>query len=435
MKLSVKILIIALLACLFGTETSYSAEQPVNISADVPSGEQAIPGSVVPVYDSDPPQIFDVQISSISFDGASVGWKTNENSSAYLYYGKTLSYETGILEDHAGSLTSSHKIEIRNLEENTLYYFQLRSSDSAGNQSIKDGYDFKTLAKKISPENVAGLKAIAGDSMITLYWKNPPNSDFDKVIIARSEIFYPKNSEGGFVVYSGKDESFADEGLANGTKYYYSVFSFDLGGNISSGAAVTATPNKGKAEEKPPENPEKPPEKPIIPPDKPMEPEMSPDIGNITISDFVFMQDGVKIDLKDGKIEIDPDKEITVSIGAEKIPDSVDSVMIILTRENEEYSYLMKEDERRGIYSASVKLASGGSFDITIVLLDHENRIMKAMNGSISPVSTIKKPEERFLGINYLFLFLILFLILISYKIVKKLSKKRRDRKKLQNPS
>ncbi len=427
----------------FWIETSYAAEEQVNISANVPSEEAAPPGGGAPIYDSDPPQISDVQVVDISFDGASIRWKTNENTSAHLYYGKTLSYEIGILEDHAGSLTYSHRIDIRNLDENTVYNFQIRSSDSAGNQSIKDGYDFKTLSKKISLENVSGFKAIAGDGKVALFWINPLIEDLDRIVISRSETFYPKSSGEGVIVYSGKDESFVDTDLDNGTKYYYSVFSFDLKGNISSGAVVSAVPSKAESPEKPPEAA---PEEPVAPTEKPSEsssekpevpppppPEIPPEIEKITIDDYIFLQDGVKINLKEGKIEVDPGKEIIVSIDAKKIPEEVGSIMIILTRENEEYSYLMKKDESRGIYSASIKLASSGSFDLTIALLDKDNKIIKVISANVLPIPTIKTPKERFSNLIYAFPLLILLLVLIIYKTIKKLSKKRKEKEKSDN--
>lgn len=445
-KSFLKIIVIALLVGSLGAETSYAAEEQVNISANVPSEDLATsPGGPVPIYDSDPPQISDVQVVDISFDSASIRWKTNENSSAHLYYGKTLSYEIGTLEDHLGNLTYSHKIDIENLQENTVYNFQIRSSDSAGNQSIKDGYNFKTLSQKISLENVSGLNAVAGDATVALSWENPPIADLDKIVISRSEIFYPKNSGEGTILYSGKEESFMDINLLNGKKYYYSVFSFDLKGNISSGAVVSVVPNKAESPEKSPEAaPEKPvtptekpsessPEKPEVPPPPP--PEIPPEIEKITIDDYIFLQDGVKINLKDGKIEVDPGREIIVSIDAKNIPEEVGSIMIILTRENEEYSYLMKKDESRGVYSASIKMASSGSFDLTIALLDRDNKIIKVISANVLPISTMKAPKERFSTLTYVFPLLILLLVLIAYKIIKKLSQKRKEKEKPDNNS
>ncbi|MFA6096178.1 MAG: hypothetical protein WC788_00955 [Candidatus Paceibacterota bacterium] len=437
-KLLVKIFIIVLLPGSFAVKISDAQEDRVNISASVPSGEVANPGGGAPIIDSDPPQIFAVEIDDISFTGADIRWRTNENSSAYLYYGKTLSYEIGVLEDHAESLVSSHRIEIRDLGGNTVYYFQIRSTDSAGNQGIKDGYSFKTLSEKISPENVSGLKAIAGDSKIALSWNNPFGQDFDKLVIQRSEIFYPKNTSEGLEIYSGKERSFVDEDLINGTRYYYTVFSFDEFNDISSGAVASAIPDKPAAE-KPellPEKPEGPPEippeiRPEFPPGEPLlPPETLPDIEKITIDDFNFIQDGSTIKLEGGRIEIDQGKEIVVVVDSTNIPKEIGSIMIILTRENEEYSYLMKKDEQGGGYSASIKLSEEGSFDITIVLLDKENRIIKALNGSLSPTITTKPPESRFSPTNYIFPLIIFILIIILYKIIKRLP---RDRKKQKN--
>lgn len=438
MKIASITFVVFLLFAFFHIETSNAAQSEVNISANVPS-EEAVeiegPGSVLPIYDTNAPEIFDVRIDALSFDSAKISWNTNENASAYLYFGKTLSYEIGALEDHAGSLIPFHKIEIRGLEENTVYYFQIRSSDSAGNQSIKDGFNFATFSKKISPDNISGLKAAADDSKIILSWNNPEGRDFDHVLIARSEEFYPRSINEGVTVYSGTNESFVDTNLANGIKYFYSIFSFDSHGNVSSGALVSAIPNKIIIPEIPPEKTPQKPETPIIAlpqitPEKPIMPLPAiPDIENISIEDFVFFQDGKIIALKEGKLEIDYEKEIVIIIDAEKIPDDIGSIMIILTRENEEYSYLMKKDDKIKAYSASIKLASEGSFDITIVLLDKNNKIAKAIPAGLSPIRTAKPFKNHFLNLGYIFPLFILFLILILHRTIKKLSKNRKKKR------
>lgn len=418
-------------------------QDSVVIDALVPaeSEESPPPGGGGPIIpETVPPVISKIVISDITLSSAKISWITDELAIPQVNYGKTADLEKTYI---GGSFTTENSIIIEDLQPETKYYFEIIAIDRAGNRSSAENLNFFTLGIKdiVPPANVSGLKAKAGDSKIELMWQNPADIDFENVIIARSGTFYPKNAGEGVVVYSGGGESFTDTDLLNGTRYYYSVFASDSGGNISSGAVVSATPEKPpKKPEIPPEKPgmppeETPPEKPEIPPEKPIEPEVPPEeippeIKEITIDDFIFLQNDEKISLKEGKLEIDPEKEISLSIEAGKIPEEVGSIMIILTRENEEYSYLMKKDENRGVYSASIKLADKGEFDVTIVFLNRDNKIMKAVSGSMYPVVTTRHPESRFSAVDYIFPLIIFLVILILYKVIKKILKDRRSKNK-----
>ncbi|MDF1498825.1 MAG: fibronectin type III domain-containing protein, partial [Patescibacteria group bacterium] len=142
------LIIFILSLSIFSVQNSKSAEESqVNVDAYVDAETSGIGGGASFVPDNTPPVVYDISVSEVTTNSAIVSWKTNENSSAYLYYGKTFSYEMGVLQDHQESITFFHEIEINGLAEGTKYYFQLRSSDSAGNQSIKDGYEFETLSE------------------------------------------------------------------------------------------------------------------------------------------------------------------------------------------------------------------------------------------------------------------------------------------------
>lgn len=414
----------------FANAATISDQDSVVIDAFVPAEGTGGEGGGIPnIQDKIAPVISGIKTENISETSAKISWFTDELAIPQINYGTTLEFEKTYIGD---SFTLENSIFIENLQPETKYYFEVIAIDRGGNRSSEKNLGFTTQKSEDNspPANVSGLKAEAGDSKIELSWKNPLDDNFDRITIRRSESFYPKSITDGSAVYSGKNESFIDTGLANGTKYYYSVFSSDVGDNTSSGAVVAATPAK------PPTPPAKPPEKPVVGPEIPEIPEIPveppqihPELKNITIDDFIFLQDGLKIDAKDGKIEIDPAKDVIVSIDAEKIPDSVGSIMIILTKENEEYSYLMKKDDKGETFSASIKLASSGSFDITIAFLDHNNKIIKVIGGNISPVLTKKTQEDRFSSLRFVFPLILLLLVVIIYLIYKKISKYRKKRK------
>jgi hypothetical protein len=93
------------------------------------------------------------------------------------------------------------------------------------------------------PDNVSNLSARPGSRTVTLSWTRPTASDFDHVVVLRSD---PSASTLGDAVYNGKAVKYVDKGLTNGTQYRYVVVSYDKSGNRSVGLAILATPEVRK---------------------------------------------------------------------------------------------------------------------------------------------------------------------------------------------
>ncbi|MFH1312505.1 MAG: hypothetical protein ABIJ00_04690 [Candidatus Eisenbacteria bacterium] len=102
------------------------------------------------------------------------------------------------------------------------------------------------------PASVTNLSIAAGDNENELVWENPPDSDFEGVLILyATDVFPGKPSDGQPVengasghIYSepGLCDSFIHTGLRDGTTYYYSVFAFDEALNYSKPASDSGTP-------------------------------------------------------------------------------------------------------------------------------------------------------------------------------------------------
>jgi hypothetical protein len=103
------------------------------------------------------------------------------------------------------------------------------------------------------PGPVAGFTAAPGVGQISLSWSNPVAGDLDRTVIRyRTDGQYPTGPLDGFEVTdqpasSGSPDGHVHHGVESGLSYYYSAFSMDEAGNVSTavhalGAAVGAPP-------------------------------------------------------------------------------------------------------------------------------------------------------------------------------------------------
>lgn len=97
----------------------------------------------------------------------------------------------------------------------------------------------------LSPSNATWGPITDGDEQILLTWTNPPDADFDEVVLMRNTAFTGDRPEEGtnyvaddtigssIVRYVGALESFLDTSVTNLNDYYYRVFGQDSNGNYS----------------------------------------------------------------------------------------------------------------------------------------------------------------------------------------------------------
>jgi hypothetical protein len=190
--------------------------------------------------DITPPVISNIQVINITETSGNVTWQTDEPSTSQVQYGLSNAYELGTLS--STDLVISHAIPLLGLTQNTLYHFQVSSTDAAGNTAISADQIFTTLPDLTPPANVSNFRATAGDSQISLSWTNPPDPDFAGVKILRKTENFPSGPTDGTLIYDGAGTSLVDPGLTNGVTYYYGTFSYDSAGNFASGALASATP-------------------------------------------------------------------------------------------------------------------------------------------------------------------------------------------------
>ncbi len=186
-----------------------------------------------PPADTTPPIISNIQVSS-GVTTATIKWDTDELADSQVNYGLNNSYGNNFF-DAVDALT--HSVPLTNLAPNTIYHYQIISTDSSGN-SASTAATFTTQADSVPPPDVSNFVLSTTTNSIVLSWTNPSLSgtpDFSGVKVVRKIGSSSASPGDGTVVYSGSGENFTDINVIENINYFYTIFSFDTSNNNSPG--------------------------------------------------------------------------------------------------------------------------------------------------------------------------------------------------------
>ena len=93
--------------------------------------------------DTTPPKFSNIVVDVLP-NGANITWTTDEPATSRIDYGKTTNYELGFVEGD-GTLKTSHRLEIRGLQPDTLYHFRIKGTDEQNNTGQSSDETFRTL--------------------------------------------------------------------------------------------------------------------------------------------------------------------------------------------------------------------------------------------------------------------------------------------------
>ena len=192
--------------------------------------------------DTEAPKITSVLVVNIKDTSAKITWKTNENATSKVEYGKTISYG---LSETSTSLVNDHAISLKNLEPETNYHFRINSKDEADNEAKSSDKNFTTLSEEAAGDSTPPsqpLNLIAtpmSSTKITLTW----DISTDNVEISKYQIF--RNNK---KISDTTTTNFTDT-VKVSTTYTYQVLAIDPVGNLSdkSDEAIATTPAEGEA--------------------------------------------------------------------------------------------------------------------------------------------------------------------------------------------
>jgi len=106
--------------------------------------------------DTTDPIISDIAESNLTDVAVTITWTTDEDADSQIDYGTTDSYGSSTTLD--GTLETSHSQVITGLQNNTLYHYQVKSSDASGNEALgADGTFTTTTPSQEWPNEPAGF--------------------------------------------------------------------------------------------------------------------------------------------------------------------------------------------------------------------------------------------------------------------------------------
>ncbi|MCA9366312.1 fibronectin type III domain-containing protein [Candidatus Kaiserbacteria bacterium] len=370
---------------------------PVVVATSTATSSSHNYGSYIP---RGPVEVENFQISS-SETTAVITFDTNVYTKLLLRWGRTPSYELGYIGSDA--YKTSYRTLITDLEPGTTYELELRLTERFGVEEYVKRVSFTTDngPDTVPPANVWGLTAsLQNDGSITLNWQNPHEPDFSHVRVVGSNLFYPAGPYDGWIVYEGEGTSVRDPRTDLGRYRYYSVFSYDTSGNISSGAVVMVDTD------------------PTAPPELPSE---SLDTSfDLFMSDLQFWQSGSYVSPDAETIALKRGVPFTVSLPYGVVPEHLKTIVVTFhhpVNTNQIFSFILRINHDKTAYEATIGgLETLGYYPSTLELYDYETRTIKRAEGQINVISEIIpqiKHENKFLVWWFLWPVILLVLLLL----------------------
>ncbi len=100
---------------------------------------------------------YDIVIENVSTSEVNITWKTSKDNKSKIVYGKTKDNLSSEVSDDI--LTKSHKLNIKDLENSTTYYYRIHMLDEKYDPS-SEFYDFSTSGHRLAPVVIETLEPI-----------------------------------------------------------------------------------------------------------------------------------------------------------------------------------------------------------------------------------------------------------------------------------
>lgn len=185
--------------------------------------------ATVSAPDETAPEISNVDAEVAAYS-ATITWTTDEASNSTVRYSTDTSY---FEEESNPTLVTSHTVELTGLDPATIYYYEVLSSDAAGNTAIDNStltyHTFITLPPDTEPPVITNVNATAGTYSATITWDT--NEDSNNTVIYLKEGDTTSQIKSINVITTAHVVEL--ESLNASTNYSYQVQSADASGNTN----------------------------------------------------------------------------------------------------------------------------------------------------------------------------------------------------------
>ncbi|NOY84934.1 MAG: hypothetical protein GXO96_08985 [Nitrospirae bacterium] len=169
--------------------------------------------------DTTAPVVSNISATSISDDGATISWTSNEASDSQVEYGTSTAY--GASTSLNTSMVTAHSMALTGLNDLTLYHYRVLSRDAAGNITTSGDQTFTTTA---APDTTApSISNIASGNLST----SAANITWTTNEAADSRIEYGTDTSYGTLTALNPSLVTAHSqnisGLSPGTSYHFRV--------------------------------------------------------------------------------------------------------------------------------------------------------------------------------------------------------------------
>jgi chitodextrinase len=176
--------------------------------------------------DTEAPTVPDSLAAVPTFTSVALSWNASTDNAGVTGYRV---YRDAMLLD----TVPGPGYEDTGLTPGTVYHYEVRAIDSAGNASGAATVDTSTVADTEAPTVPAGFDATPDDGSIALSWA----ASSDNVGVTGYEI-----RRDSVVIATVPTPGYSDTGLTNGTLYLYEVRALDAAGNASGATSDSAKP-------------------------------------------------------------------------------------------------------------------------------------------------------------------------------------------------
>ncbi len=165
------------------------------------------------------PRISDVAISWVNDATATITWKTDEETSSLVRYGKTTDYPFSSPQDDI--FADNHSVTLTDLIPQVTYHFRAVSIDRSGNESVSKDFTFTTRTTEECVISHIDSASVFGKSVYKLNYSI--NNSSSQVISLDRVVVFDEQGKEKYIVSESFINEMAPEGkLMPGKTYYWS---------------------------------------------------------------------------------------------------------------------------------------------------------------------------------------------------------------------